>query len=422
MMQAPGGRYHPATNSANRFRIAPGLRRVVTIGAPLIAAGHALLAWNLVQDRLAGRGWQSDAPFALMLATLAGIVLLFTAALVFIWRMRIELRADGFELRGLFGTRSIPWSKVEGTRWRNGQMNAYLAHDELPLMLAHFERRELLYAAFRAQVPDLGAVERVREAREMRADMELGFTDQERRVRLAALRRRVRLVSWPGYAAAALGGANAIFFGRADVQLAAACVLAAVPPLLVLLALGHRNRIRIGPAEGSAYPDALPGILAASLALGLIAILDPHTLLGERFAQWTLPLTIALAGLWLLAERERLGARTRSVASALLLAAVAFLSAFWAGGGVYLINVGADDSAPAWGASRVTRLSTSTTKAGKLYHASVEPWSASPEPVELDVPRATYRALHVGARVEIGVRRGALGIPWVDEVRPAPAD
>jgi hypothetical protein len=53
------------------------------------------------------------------------------------------------------------------------------------------------------------------------------------------------------------------------------------------------------------------------------------------------------------------------------------------------------------------------------YHVTVAPWSASPEPVELDVPRATYESLAAGASVEIGVRRGALGIPWVDEARAA---
>jgi hypothetical protein len=67
----------------------------------------------------------------------------------------------------------------------------------------------------------------------------------------------------------------------------------------------------------------------------------------------------------------------------------------------------------------VTARSTSTTKAGKLYHVTVAPWSASPEPVEIDVPRATYRALAVGAPVAIAVRRGALGIPWVSGLVPA---
>jgi hypothetical protein len=403
----------------NSFRLARGLRVVMSLGCPLLGAGQLWIAWTLWQDRLAGRGWQDDGHFALMLAALAGLVLLFAAGLVLAWRLRIDLREDGFELRGLLRTRAIPWSKVEGYRWHNGQMNAYLADDELPLLLGHFERRDALYAAFAARVPDLGALALRREAAEIRADTGLGFTDAAREARLVALRRQVRTASWPGYAAAALGAVNALFLGRADVQLGAACVLSAVPPLLVLLALAHGGRIRIGPAPGSSYPDALPGILAASLALGFLAILDAHTLLGEGFARWTAPLAVGLAGLWLIAERDRLRAHLRSYTGALLLGGVLLLSGAWAGGGVYLINTGADGSAPEWGEARVIQRSTSTTRAGKLYHVTVEPWAASPAPAKLDVPRATYRALRVGSRVRVGVRRGALGIPGVSEVVPA---
>jgi len=39
-------------------------------------------------------------------------------------------------------------------------------------------------------------------------------------------------------------------------------------------------------------------------------------------------------------------------------------------------------------------------------------------PVELDISGETYGSLRAGASVAISVRRGALEIPWVDEVRP----
>ena len=65
----------------------------------------------------------------------------------------------------------------------------------------------------------------------------------------------------------------------------------------------------------------------------------------------------------------------------------------------------------------MTRLRESREKTGTAYHAEVAPWSASPEPVELNLSRETYETLRVGAIVEIGVRAGALEIPWVDEVR-----
>jgi hypothetical protein len=369
--------------SRESFRIAKGLRVGLAAACPLLAAGAAWFAWTLFQDRLGGRAADNPWLFALLLAALAGALVFLGALLVLAWRARIDLREDGFDLRGLLRTRTVPWRLVEGYRWLNGQMNVYLAEDEWPLNLAHFERRGPLGAWFAARVPDLHAEELRREAREIHADVALGFTDEQKRARLGALRSLVRMVSWPGYAAAAIGGANALFLGREDVQLAAACVLIAVPPVLVLLAIGHRGQIRIGPAQGSAYPDALPGILAASLALGLIALLDPHTLLGDRFARWAVPFGALLAGLWLAFERDRLLEHARSYAGVVI----------------------------------VTALSTSTTKAGRLHHVTVAPWPASREAVKLDVPRATWKSLRVGALVRVAVRRGALGIPWVSAVR-----
>jgi len=405
--------------SRDSFRVSRGVRWTLAAACPLLAALAAWLAWTVFQERLGGRPAENPWLFALLAAALAGVVLFLAAGTALAWRARLELGEEGFLLRGLFRTRRIPWTKVEGYRWLNGQMNAYLAEDEWPLNLAHFERRAPLYAWFQARVPDLHATELAREAREIDADLELGFTDEERRARLGELRRLVRAVSWPAYAAAGVAAANALFFEWAGVQLAAACVLIAVPPVLVLLALQYRRQIRIGPAEGSAYPDALQGILISGAALSLVAVLDPHTLLGEGFWGWMLPATVLLAGLWLVADRERLREHARSYSGAVLVAAALVFSGFWAGGGVYLFNTGADLSEPDWDVTRVTELDASTTKAGKLYHVTVAPWRASSGPVELDVPRATWEVLRVGAPVRVGVRGGALGIPWVSAVLPA---
>lgn len=406
-------------NSRDSFRASQGVRWVLTVACPLLAALAAWLAWMVFQERLGGRATDNPWLFALLAAALVGALLVLAAGAGLAWRARLGLDEEGFELRGLLRTRRIPWTKVEGYRWFNAHMNVYLAEDEWPLNLAYFERRGTLAAWFAARVPDLGAAERAREAREIDADPELGFTDEEKRARLGALRSLVRWVSWPAYAAAAVAAANALFFERGGVQLAAACVLIAAPPALVLLALQYRRHIRIGPAQGSAYPDALPGILAASLALGLVAALDPHTLLGEGFWGWTVPAAALLAGLWLASERERLRERARSYAGALMVAAALLLSGLWAGGGVYLFDTGADLSEPEWGVTRVSALETSRTKAAKRYHVTVAPWRDSPEPVTLEVPRATWEVLRVGAPVRVGVRDGALGIPWAAALLPA---
>ena len=83
------------------------------------------------------------------------------------------------------------------------------------------------------------------------------------------------------------------------------------------------------------------------------------------------------------------------------------------------MNKNADVSAPAWGETQVVEMRKSETRSGTSYYLKVAPWSASPEPVELDVALATYYSLRPGSKVEISVRAGALEIPWVDVVRPA---
>ncbi len=145
--------------------------------------------------------------------------------------------------------------------------------------------------------------------------------------------------------------------------------------------------------------------------------LDSHTLLGERFYQWTFALTALAAAPWLHVEWPRIRA-LRSWIAVLPVASYTLLSGFWAGGTVYQLNQIGDTSERAWHATRVTSLRESRHRAGKSYYARVERWDrAQADPVELEVPRETYRALRAGAAVEVGVRRGALDVPWVDSVR-----
>lgn len=400
------------------YRIARWLKWTASLFAPVFAGGFGWLIWQIVQDRQAGQGWENAWLFAFIVATLTGLVLLFLGGLAEVFRARLELRTEGLLLRDLFRTRTFPWKEVAGYRWIGGKMHLYLVDKELPVNLGNFEDRERLYEWFRARVPDLDQQELAEEGREIREDQSLGLTAEEKAARLAELRRIVRPVNWSIYGAAAVGAANAMFLGNFALQAAAACVLIGGPFTLLMLALAYPGHVRLGTREGSAYADGLSGILWGSLILGLIAAMDPHTLLGEEFYYWMVPLAVGFGGLWFYAERDRLREILRSWVMPLAIAGFAFLSGSWAGGTIYLLNTAADFSTVAWGESRVTELRDRRSRAGKTYLVKVAPWSASREPVELDVPRETYQALRVGMRVELGVRAGLLGIPWVDEVRP----
>jgi hypothetical protein len=337
--------------------------------------------------------------------------------LAWILRGRLTLSPQGIAVRGLLGERMIPWARIEGYRWMSNQLFVYPAGAWWPMNLSHFENQPLLFAWVSGRLPDLNAKDLAQEASEIKSDLTLGLSEQDRAARLGSLRRIVRTINWTGYVAAAGGGVNAVFFDQAAVQLVACTALILVPVMLVGLALSERNLVRLDYREGSLHPEGATGILASSIAVGLISLLDRHTLLGDSFFAWTIPLTAAAAGLWLVLEWERIRPQ-RLLLAVLQVLVIVFFSGFWAGGSVYQLNKNSDVSEPAWGTTRVAKKRTTRQRTGTNYHVEVAPWSASPgEPVELDVTRATYDALKVGATVEISVRRGALQIPWVDEVR-----
>lgn len=382
-----------------------------------LAALFAWLGWEVVQDWHAGR--KSLWALVFLLATLNGMVLLMLAGLAAVLRMRLTFDAEGMVLRGAFRARRIPWKEVLGYRLLNGQLFVYPARDWWPANLSHFESQGVILAWLSSHAPDLAQVEAAQEAKEIGADVGLGFTKDEKAERLGGLRRLVRTINWVAYVAAAAGGANALFLGHRIVQAAAACALLLVPFALAALALQHRDQVRLDFREGSRYPQGLTGILAASLALGLISLLDPHTLLGTgRFYRWTAAGTALAAFLWLALEWRRIRSQGRWLTIALHVLTICFLSGFWAGGSVYQLNKHADASVPAWGETQVTAMRKTQQRTGANYHVEVAPWSASATPVELDVSRATYESLRVGSAVRISVRAGALAVPWVDEVKP----
>jgi hypothetical protein len=94
------------------------------------------------------------------------------------------------------------------------------------------------------------------------------------------------------------------------------------------------------------------------------------------------------------------------------------LSAVWAGSAVYEVNKNFDTSKTVWSTTQVVDKRRGKKKSSANYYVEVAPWDGSRgKAVELDVSKKEYDAVEIGAPVKIGVRRGALEIPWVAEVR-----
>lgn len=165
----------------------------------------------------------------------------------------------------------------------------------------------------------------------------------------------VLAVNWLAYAGAVVAGAHTVF-SLPLLQLAAAVMLIPVLPAMLALSVASGGQVRLFHGGGTQDPVALTGMVAASVGL-MFLFLDTHTTLGPRMAEWSAVAAVAGGALWVALDWKRL----RAVRPALI---------------------------------------------GLLQGAG-----------ELEVPEAIFDALQAGTAVEVCMRRGALGIPWVDEVR-----
>jgi hypothetical protein len=207
-------------------------------------------------------------------------------------------------------------------------------------------------------------------------------------------------------------------FQLPPLQLAAAVLLIPVVPAMLALAVASGRRVRLMHGGGTDDPVAFTGMVAACVGLAFL-FLDTHTTLGPRMFQWSAIGAAAGGALWLALDWKRLRAVRPALVGILQGAMFFVLSGFWAVGSLYQVNLHADLSARACDPTRAlaTRQS-SGRKSVVRYYVTVATWSGRPEGAgELEVSRDTFEALQPGAAVEVCMRSGALGIPWVDEVR-----
>jgi hypothetical protein len=194
---------------------------------------------------------------------------------------------------------------------------------------------------------------------------------------------------------------NALFGGQAAIEKAAAAVLISIPVLLDLVALRNRGHVWVNHIEGTRYPQILSATMACGVALAVMSLFDEATLLGNAFYRWFLPVAVAKGLLWLAIDFDRPRICLMIVPS------------FWVAGSIYQLNKHLDNSGVTWNATEVVDKRVSRGKT-VTYYVEVAPWaSAQGKPPELVVSRQRFERLQVGMSVGIGVRRGALAIPWV---------
>ncbi len=410
----------PDAPSASTHRVAAGWKWFVALVFPVLAGLCAWALLDIIDEYRTGREWDNVWRFGLVLAILGGLVLFSLASVILIFRARVVLNGETLAVRGLFRTRVIAAREFDGYRWINGGLHLYLKGDQWPLNLTHYEGQGELIQWVSSHAPDLGALELARENQEIRRDPTLGMMESQKEAELARLRGLASKLNWVAYLGAAVFVPNAFLLEDPTVEKLAGAVLAAMPVGALVLASLNPGHVRFDYREGTRYPQVLTGILTSGLALGLVSLLDPHTLLGDAFYRWLVPVAVVNGLLWIVMESRGIRDLYQRgwLLAAITVASFFLLSAGWAGGAIYQINKNFDESEPTWSPTTVVGKRTESLRTGTSYYLKVEPWDApGGEPLELSVSKAQYGALDIGAQVEVGVRGGALEIPWVADVR-----
>lgn len=357
-------------------------------------------------------------------ALYGSVVLMALAGMVWLFRARVVIEGERMTVRGTIFTVVITPEQMEGYRYLNNTLHVYLKTRRFGVVLKYFERQHVIEAWVHARATDLEAQMLEEERKEISRDADLGLREHEKEARLARLHRGVAWGNNVIYAASAAAIVNYLFFEQPELAQFAIAVLVVIPFVLDLAALANRGHIRVDYDEGSQYPQILTAGLTSGGALAFMALIDSGALLDTRaFLDLLLIGTLVKALLWIAIDRARLATlKTRGAGVALLtLVGLCVMPMFWAGGSVYLINEHFDQSPVAWHATEVVAKDSGGSSIPG-FEIRVAAWDDSrAEPLTIKVWKDDYEAFEVGMPVRVGVRDGALRIPWVAAVEAARA-
>lgn len=364
-------------------------------------------------------------------AVVAGALYLIALLCLYcVLRSRVVIDGDTMIVRGLFRTVTLTPATMAGYEYvtpdfSGPQLQVYSKDHAFGVVLAYYERQKTLEAWVQARTYDTKVENLVREDRAIAKDSSLGFRDADREARLASLRGGIAWGNRLIYVAGAVAFVNFLFFEHTLLARAAIAVLVLIPFVFDLAGIVHLGHVRIDHDEATRYPEILTGTLASGFALAILSVLDRGALLDYPAYFRLLAAAMAIKGLvWCMIDRGRLSANGENGAFTRLLtvAGLVVLPAFWVGGALYQVNKHLDESKTQWHRTSIVEMEIASGK-GVSYFVEVAPWDDSlAGPIEITLRRAEFLALEPGMDVLVGARDGALGIPWVAAIEPAPAE
>jgi len=318
-------------------------------------------------------------------------------------RYRIEIFADRIRYCAAWSSRELRLEDIAGYRILTTQYTPTLLiipvskrRKKISTALC-YERKGEMLGWIAGHITDLDQQAVDDELAEIITDTSFGSTEEERIGRLAFAKKCMLPLN------IVAGGAVAwaLFFPRPyDLAIGS---LIALPVIGLAMVVYFRGLVRLDGNPKSAYPNAGTVVVLPPIILMLRAFLDWHLLSWSDTWPTIAGLTIVTTGVVVACARD---ARRKWT-----LVGTILFSALYVYGAATHINCQYDHSEPLVYESQVSARHVSRGK-HTSYHITLTPFVDDETSREIDVPRETYERLHEGARVQIGVFEGALGIPW----------
>jgi hypothetical protein len=412
-------------NSGDRriYRVTKTWKWFTVVASPLLTA---LLAWGIreiIQNYLTGKG-NSPLWLVVLIVMLLGILgCVFLGSILWAFRSFVVIHGDALVVRGIISVSRIGPDRMDGYRRLQGKMHLYLKDKNWAVTLAYYERQYEIENWVRRHAVDLDQQELIEEEDAIRRDITLGLTEGEKEGRLKRLRKIVGYFKAAAYLLAAVCAINFFFLKIDLVTKVTISALIIIPILLDLLAFHHRGHLRVDYREGTRYPQIFTGSMTCGVALTLVSLFDSDILFLEPFLSWFIPALMIKTLVWVVIDLNwiRMLYEKARLAAMITVAAFCILPAFWIGGSIYQVNKLLDHSPVIWNDTKVIskRISRSRTTS---YVIKLEPWNKNiKKPLKINVTSKEFQLLVSGELARIGVRRGALNIPWVVGVTPATA-
>jgi hypothetical protein len=248
--------------------------------------------------------------------------------------------------------------------------------------------------------PDLDQVEVDKEYKEILANEELGFFDEERERKLQSAKKMVTALNWLG----GLCGAWLLFY---PVPYELAVLVSLLVTLIALLSTkAFSGLIRIGEKKASAYPSVFWAFFATSLALALRALLDFELLNYDRLWPSIGILIFLLTILILVGSREFSKPKEYLQLLPILMVLLAYVY-----GGLVILNCVFDNSKPILYEATVLNKRIDSGKS-TTYHLELTAWGTVEEGEEVTISEEQYNNIDIKDRVTVAQKEGRFKMPW----------